>query len=124
MATKKPAAKTPAKTVKASTRTTQDESKALAKAIGTTQAENAPKEPPATDAGSTDQGPASASEPAFPDLHAVTDTEHHILHRLRATALAEGSATARRKVIKAIDTDQSHPVVQRYKEDLLEWLAA
>lgn len=119
-------AKKPAtKPTKAPTRITQDAPKASPKASTPPEAEKPPKDEPATtSAGSTDPGPVAANEPAFPDVHSIVDHEHGILHRLRATAIAEGSATARRKVIKAIDTDQSHPVVQRYKEALLEWLAA
>jgi len=118
--------KAAAKTAKTTTRTTQDAPKASPKASGTTGAENAPKDDPAaTSAGSTDQGPASVSEPAFPDVHSLADQEHPMLHRLHGMVHSTDATTpARIKGLKGVDLSQYHPVTQKYRDDLVGWIAS
>lgn len=114
-----------AKATKTPTRITQETPKAAPKANPPKEAENAPKVDGATTASSTDPAPAVASEPAFPDVHSVTDAEHGTLHHLHSLVHADGLETDQRiEALTSVDLSLNHPVVQKYRDALVAWLQA
>jgi len=114
-----------AKTTKTPTRITQETPKAAPNANPPKEAENAPKVDGATTVSSTDPTPAVASEPAFPDVHSLADQEHPMLHRLHGMVHSTDATTpARIKGLKGVDLSQYHPVTQKYRDDLVGWIAS